>query len=449
MIDRRRLLRSGLLGLAGGSFLLGSRRSGAVGHPAGHSAGDPAGHPAGDPRVPGVSGVSGAPLETPEPASRSAGPRPPVVSPDSTTLPSRWEDGVKVFHLVAEPVQREFAPGLTVNCWGYNGHAPGPLIEAIEGERVRILVTNKLPEATSIHWHGVLVPNGMDGISGLNQPMIAPGETFQYEFTLHQHGTQMYHPHFDEMTQIGKGMMGFFVIHPRDAALGRVDRDFAIFLHEWAIQPGTAAPDPTVMTDFNVFTFNGRVYPGTSPLVVRRGQRVRLRLANLSMDSHPIHVHGVSFRVTGTDGGRVPESAQYPETTVNVAPGATRDIEFVANVAGDWAVHCHKTHHTMNQMAHGLPLMLGVDTSGTDEKVQKLLPQYMAMGRNGMGDMMKMGAPRNSIPMLGGEGPSGAIDMGGMFTILKVRDGIVGYEDPGWYSYPPGTQAHAVKVKGS
>ncbi|HEY0783244.1 MAG TPA: copper oxidase, partial [Thermoanaerobaculia bacterium] len=354
--------------------------------------------------------------------------------------------GVKVFRLVAEPVEREFAPGLTVHCWGYNGQAPGPTIEAFEGDRVRFLVTNKLPEATSVHWHGVLLPNGMDGVSGLNQPKIDPGETFRYEFTLRQSGTQMYHPHFDEMTQIAQGMMGFFVIHPREprAAREAVDRDFCIFLHEWALRPGTATPDPTVMTDFNVFTFNGKVYPATSPLVVRLGQRVRIRFANLSMDSHPMHLHGVHFRVTGTDGGPIPPAAQWREATTSVPTGTTRDIEFVADNPGDWALHCHKTHHTMNQMGHGLPLMLGVDTEGVEKKVQELVPGYMAMGETGMGEMMQMGAPRNSIPMVGGEGPEGSIDMGGMFTLVKVREGIASYADPGWYRYPKGTQAERV-----
>jgi len=426
MIDRRSLLRSGLLGLSASALLAGARRAAAVA-----------------PTLPRRR------REVPAETSAGAGPNPPVVTPDGSTLPWEWHDGVKVFRLVAEPVEREFAAGLKVHCWGFNGQVPGPTIEAVEGDRVRILVTNKLPEATSVHWHGVRVPNGMDGVSGLTQPMIAPGETFQYEFTLRQHGTQMYHPHFDEMTQIAMGMMGFFVIHPRDPGAARVDRDFCIFLHEWAIRTGAARPDPTVMTDFNVFTFNGRVYPGTSPLVARRGQKVRIRFANLSMDSHPMHLHGTSFRITGTDGGRIPESAQWPEATVNVPPGATRDIELVADAPGDWALHCHKTHHTMNQMAHGLPPMLGVDTAGLDDKVQELLPDYMAMGQNGMGDMMQMGAPRNSIPMLGGEGPHGAIDMGGMFTILKVREGIGSYEDPGWYAHPPGTQARAVKGKES
>ena len=181
--------------------------------------------------------------------------------------------------------------------------------------------------------------------------------------------------------------------------------------------------------------------------MARRGKRVRIRFGNVSMDNHPMHLHGVSFCVTGTDGGRIPDGAQWPAATLDVPPGTTRDIELVADAAGDWALHCHRTHHTMNQMAHGLPLMLGVDTTGVDDRVQRLLPDYMAMGQSGMGEMMGMGAPPNSVPMLGGRGPHGAIDMGGMFTLLKVRDGITGYADPGWYDNPPGTQARSIKRK--
>jgi FtsP/CotA-like multicopper oxidase with cupredoxin domain len=425
MIDRRSFLGSSLLGLAGGRWLGAARRAAGAALPRRGSGGASR-------RV--SSGVGGA-------AVGPGGRRVPVVTPDGSSLPWTLEGGVKVFRLVAEPVTRQLVPGLTVNCWGYNGQAPGPTIEAVEGERVRILVTNRLPEPTSVHWHGVRVPNGMDGVSGLDQAAIAPGETFQYEFTLRQHGTQMYHPHFDEMTQIARGMMGFFVIHPRDPGGAPPDRDFALFLHEWAIPPGTATPDPAVMTEFNVFTINGRAYPATSPLVARLGQRVRIRFANLSMDSHPMHLHGVVFRITGTAGGPIPASAQWPETTVDVPSGSTRDIDLIADAPGDWALHCHKTHHTMNQMAHNLPLMLGVDGSGLDEKVRALVPGYMAMGRSGMGDVMEMGAPLNSVPMLGGEGPEGRIDMGGMFTLLKVRQGIGTYEDPGWYRHPAGTQA--------
>ena len=368
----------------------------------------------------------------------------PVVMPNGATLPWRMEDGFKTFHLVAEPVKREFAPGMVVDCWGYNGMSPGPTIEAVEGDRVRIYVTNKLPERTSVHWHGVLLPNGMDGVAGLNQPHIEPGETYVYEFPLRQHGTQMYHPHSDEMVQMALGMMGFFLIHPRAAEAPRVDRDFCIMLHEWAIAPGTSRPNPAVMTDFNIFTFNSRVWPGTAPLVVKRGERVRVRLGNLSMDSHPIHLHGYSFEMTGTDGGRVPPSARLPETTVNVPVGATRDIEWVADEPGDWIFHCHKSHHTMNAMSHDLPNMIGVDQRSVEEKVRAVLPGYMSMGSTGMGNMMDMGRPKNTLPMMTGTGPFGPIEMGGMFTVLKVRDGITSYEDPGWYKQPEGTRARKV-----
>ena len=377
------------------------------------------------------------------PTPRAAGGYVPVITPNGGTLPWKMENGVKVFQLVAEPVKREFAPGMTVDCWGYNGQTPGPTIEAVEGDRVRFVVTNNLPERTSVHWHGVLLPNGMDGVSGLTQPHIEPGETYVYEFTLRQHGTLMYHPHSDEMVQMALGMMGFFVIHPK-AAETRIDRDFAIMLHEWFIAPGTSRPNPMVMTDFNIFTFNSRVWPGTAPLIAKKGDRVRVRLGNLSMDSHPIHLHGFQFHVTGTDGGRVPPGARWPETTVNVPVGATRDIEFTADAPGDWIFHCHKSHHTMNAMSHDVPNMIGVNQGSVEGKVKAVLPGFMAMGSNGMGGMMDMSRPKNTLPMMAGEGPFGPIEMGGMFTILKVRDGITSYDDPGWYKHPDGTTARKV-----
>ncbi|MCR4320131.1 MAG: copper oxidase [Candidatus Brocadiaceae bacterium] len=365
----------------------------------------------------------------------------PVVTLNGSTLPWKWDNGVKVFHLIAEPVKREFAPGMIVNCWGYNGQTPGPTIEAVEGDRVRLLVTNKLAEHTSIHWHGVLLPNGMDGVGGLTQRQIKPGETYVYEFTLCQHGTQMYHPHADEMVQMAMGMEGFFIIHPKETEQPRIDRDFCIFLQEWFVEPGTSTPNPNIMTDFNLFTFNSRVFPGTAPLVVRLGDRVRIRVANLSMDSHPIHLHGYSFKITGTDGGWIPATGQWPETTVNVPPGTTRDIQFVANAPGDWALHCHKNHHVMNAMNHDVPNMIGVKQSGVEGKVQNLLPDYMAMGETGMSEMasMNMPLPRNTLPMMTGKGPFGPIEMGGMFTVLKVHEGITCYDDPGWYQHPEGT----------
>lgn len=359
-----------------------------------------------------------------------------VVTPNGSTLPWKMVDGVKVYHLIAEEVKREIAPGLILDCWGYNGQTPGPTIEAVEGDRVRIYVTNKLPEPTTIHWHGVILPNGMDGVSGLNQKPIAPGETFKYEFTLRQHGTQMYHPHFDEMVQMGLGLMGMFIIHPKKTR--RVDRDFAIILNEWFVTPGTSRPNPQMM-DFNLFTFNSKAFPGTDPMVVKRGDRVRIRIGNLSaMDNHPIHLHGYSFKITATDGGPIAESAQWPEVTAIVPVGSTRDIEFVADNPGDWAFHCHMTHHIMNQMGHDAANMIGVDSIGVDKKIQKLIPGYMSMGQTGMGGMGDMGmpVPRNSIAMQGGTGPFGTIDMGGMMSVLKVRENLSTYdEDPGWYQH--------------
>jgi FtsP/CotA-like multicopper oxidase with cupredoxin domain len=377
-------------------------------------------------------------------ASAAGGRYTPVVTPNGSTLPWTFENGAKTFRLVAEPVKREFAPGMIVDAWGYNGQTPGPTIEAVEGDRVRIYVTNKLPEPTSVHWHGVLLPNGMDGVAGLNQPHIQPGETYVYEFALRQNGTLMYHPHSDEMVQMALGMMGFFIIHPRIPEEPRVDRDFAIMLHEWAIEPGASRPNPAVMTDFNLFTLNSRAWPGTAPLVAKKGDRIRVRFGNLSMDSHPMHLHGYRFETTGTEGGRVPASARIREATVNVPVGTARDIEWVADVPGDWAFHCHKSHHTMNAMSHDLPNMLGARHAGAEDKIRKLLPGYMPMGDTGMGETMDMGRPPNTLPMMAGDGPFGAVGMGGMFTIVKVRDHLTSYDDPGWYKQPEGTAARKV-----
>jgi len=374
----------------------------------------------------------------------------PVITPNGVALPWKIVDGVKVFHLIAEEVLHEFAPGISGRCWGYNGSVHGPTIEAVEGDRVRVYVTNKLPAPTTVHWHGVYLPAGMDGVGGLNQKPIQPGETFKYEWTFRQHGTLMYHSHHDEMTQMAMGMMGMIVVHPRaPSADYKVDRDFVIMLSEWRIRPGTSRPDPNEMTDFNLLTINARVFPGTAPLVCKKGDRVRIRIGNLSaMDHHPIHLHGHHFKVVATDGGPLPVSAQWPQTTVLVPTGSSRDVEFIADAPGDWAMHCHMTHHVMNQMGHNVPNMIGVDTSGIAKRARTLLPGYMSMGETGMGDMAGMGmpVPKNSIPMVGGNGPFDVITMGGMFTILKVREKLESYEDPGWYQYPPGSVADVAQA---
>src|SRR5213594_3569024 len=154
-----------------------------------------------------------------------------VITPNGSTLPWKIVGGVKIYHLIAQEVpNHEFAPGLVANCWGFNGQVHGPTIEAVEGDHVRIYVTNQLPAPTAVHWHGLFLPNGMDGVSGLTQKPIEPGDTFKYEFTLQQHGTHMYHSHHDEMTQMALGMLGLFIIHQRNPKGPRPERDFAFML---------------------------------------------------------------------------------------------------------------------------------------------------------------------------------------------------------------------------
>ena len=426
-ITRRDLIHTGL---AAGAVLVGARAATAQPH-TGH------GQPVPPPPTP-------TPTPRPaRPATRGARTAyTPVIVPNGATLPFKRKDGRKVFHLTAEPVKHELTTGLAIEAWGYNGSTPGPLIEVVEGDKVRIYVTNKLGEATSVHWHGVLLPNGMDGVAGLTQKAIPPGKTFKYEFTFTKPGTFMYHPHFDEMTQIALGMVGMIVVHPRRATERRRVRAYSLMTHEWKVDIGTGRPDPMAMNDFNVLTFNSKAFPATAPLVAETGDLVRIHLGNLGpMDHHPIHLHGYAFEVAYTDGGPVPASARWPETTILVPVGSVRVIEFVADAPGDWALHCHMTHHVMNQMGHDAPNLIGADVRGLDARVGRVVPDYMTMGEHGMGDMHGMALPKNSATMLGGKGPFGLIDMGGMFTIVKVRDRLKDGADPGWFGHPKGTVA--------
>lgn len=385
-----------------------------------------------------------SPTMQPPPAPGTGRPYNPVVTLNGWSLPWRMKDNVKEFHIVAEPVVRELAPGMKANLWGYNGTSPGPTIEAVEGDRVRIFVTNKLPEPTSIHWHGMLLPSGMDGVTGLTQPAIGVGKTFVYEFVLTKSGTFMYHPHADETLQLAMGMMGMFIVHPKDPRQYKVDRDFVFLLASYDIEPGAMTPKVNTMLDFNLWTWNSRVFPGIDPLVARTGDRVRIRVGNLTMTNHPMHLHGHHFEVTGTDGGWVPKAARWPEVTTDIAVGQMRAFEFDAT-AGDWAFHCHKSHHTMNAMGHDVPTMIGVDQRAVTEKITKLVPDYMQMGDKGMHDMaeMEMPLPDNTLPMMTGSGPFGGVGMGGMFSVVKVRDNVArgDFKDPGWFKHPAGTVA--------
>jgi manganese oxidase len=368
----------------------------------------------------------------------------PVATLNGWTLPWRMRDGIKEFHLVAEPVIREIAPGMKAHLWGYNGQSPGPTIEVVEGDRVRIFVTNRLDEHTSVHWHGQRLPNGMDGVAGLNQPSIKPGQTYVYEFLAQRAGTFMYHPHADETTQMAMGMMGFWVTHHKDPKLMPVDRDYVFLLNAYDISPGSYTPKVSTMLDFNFWTFNSRAFPGTAPMVARLGERVRIRVGNLTMTNHPIHLHGHEFVVAGTDGGWTPPGSRWPEVTTDIAVGQMRAIEFTAAAPGDWAFHCHKSHHTMNGMSHSVPNSLGAAQDSLARQIAALVPGYMNTG-GAMSDMhMDMPLPANTLPMMTGSGRYGDIEMGGMFTVMKIRERLAhgDYRDPGWYNAPAGSVAY-------
>jgi hypothetical protein len=271
-----------------------------------------------------------------------------VETPDVPDLSYRMDGNVKEFHLIAEPVKQEIVPGRVINLWGYNGSAPGPTIQVTQGDRVRIIVDNHLPEATSMHWHGFDIPNEMDGAPGSSQDPIAPGGRFVYEFTLNQQGTYFYHSHMAMQEMMG--MIGAFIMHPKEPYKPRVDKDYVIIVQEYAVLPNINVPNSMNM-EFNWLTFNGKSGPANTPLLARLGERVRLRFINLGMDHHPIHLHGHQFVVTGTEGGRQPESTWGPGNTVLVGVAQARDVEFVANNPGDWMLHCHLPHHMMNQMS--------------------------------------------------------------------------------------------------
>jgi FtsP/CotA-like multicopper oxidase with cupredoxin domain len=297
----------------------------------------------------------GGPIGSPTDRGKLVGGRrapglPPVAveTPDLPKLPWKMVGGVKEFHLHAQVVRREFLHNMTFWVWGYNGTMPGPIIEATTGDRVRIVVHNELPEPTTVHWHGLELPIKFDGVPGLTQDPIMPGKSFAYEFDLHQDGTFFYHSH-GPMQEV-MGMTGLFIIHPKVAYEPTVDKDFGLILQQFPILPQNDIPN-SLSEEFNFFTINGRSGPMTTPMVVRLGDRVRIRTMNLSaMHNHPMHLHGHTFWLTGNEGGRVPESAWIPSNNVLVSVGQARDVEFVANNPGDWLFHCHILHHMMNHM---------------------------------------------------------------------------------------------------
>jgi manganese oxidase len=278
----------------------------------------------------------------------------PVVTTEVGDLSYTMDGGAKVFHLVAEVLRQKIHPGKTIDAWGFNGSAPGPTIQVNQGDHVRVIFDNHLPEPSSIHWHGFEDMVGYDGMPGISQEPVKPGGRFVYEFDIHQAGTYFYHSHMamQEMT----GMLGGFIMHPSTPYHPHCDKDFLLHLQEYAVLPNNTVPN-TMNMEYNWLLLNGKAGPASTPLIVRLGDRVRLRFVNLGMDHHPMHLHGYTFHVTGTEGGRIQESAWWPGNTVLVGVAQARDVELTANRPGDWMLHCHLPHHMMNQMSSNVGSM--------------------------------------------------------------------------------------------
>jgi plastocyanin len=371
-----------------------------------------------------------------------------VVTLNGWTLPWRMNDGVKEFHLVAEPVVREVSPGFKVNMWGYNGQSPGPTIEVVEGDRVRIFVTNKLPEHTTIHWHGQRLPSGMDGVGGLNQRAIPVGKTFVYEFEARRPGTFMYHPHADEMVQMAMGMMGMWVTHPKakHPHISEVDRDFCFLLNAFDIEPGSKTPKVNTMTGLQHLVLEQPGVPGH-----RHAERAPER-PGAHPGGQPHHDQPpdppARARVSGHRHRRRPDPTQHALVRGHHRCGRGPDAPDRADRRRrgrlGHALPQEPPHHERHgaRRAHhdrrGPPRLV--------KKIQKVAPDYMLMGERGMADMgeMQMPMPDNTAPMMTGTGQFGPLEMGGMFTVFKVRkDQKPGdYKDPGPYKFPEGTVAY-------
>lgn len=308
------------------------------------------------------------------------------------------DGNVKVFRLIAQPIEQYITDGKMadydslipkenelpkgvmmhssikqkIRAWGFNGSTPGPTIEITEGDRVRIIVTNELPEPLSVHWHGLEIPNDQDGFAPFTQPVIMPGKSYTYEYTVYQSGTFFYHGEFNLAKSSLFGLTGAFVIHPKEYK-ETVDKQFVITLQEWRILPGNMYPD-LISMDFNWFTFNGRAAPSIPAMTVKQNERIRIRFINMSMDNHPIHWHGHTGWIVGTEAGPIPKAAQWPVNSVDIPPGASRDVEFVAWNPGVWAFHCHKLHHVMNAHAD---IPMGVMPHGGMFTVLHVIPKNL------------------------------------------------------------------------
>lgn len=259
--------------------------------------------------------------------------------------------GVKVFNFETSLIRWNILKDVQVAAYAVNRQVPGPRLALTQGDRVRINVKNNLPESTTIHWHGLIVPNPVDGPADVTQKPIKPGQTFTYEFTVNQAGTYFYHSHRNPDRQQGLGLYGALVVKPRDAAREpKADLDYVLQLQEWLQRDGYTFPAMIMEGALpNFFTINGKAYPETETIRMRVGQRVRLRFVGSNNNFvHPMHVHGGPFEVVARDGEPLRESARYLADTVNVGPGQRYDVIWRAREKGTWLIHCHIPHHTTN-----------------------------------------------------------------------------------------------------
>ncbi|MBZ9884347.1 DUF4396 domain-containing protein [Mesorhizobium sp. CA10] len=282
-------------------------------------------------------------------------------------LPFRMENGVKVFELRPSVIRWHILPDVTVDAYAYNGQIPGPRIHIRQGDRVRINVTNALPKETTVHWHGLILPNQMDGPAEITQAPIEPGQTYSYEFTATQHGTYFYHPHAKPDRTQALGLYGALIIDPASPADEvAADHDYVIELQEWLVREGLTYPAMPMDGGMpNFFTINGKAYPSTDTIHMKVGETLKVRFIGSNNGFiHPMHIHGGPFEVVARDGETIPVAARFLADTVNVGPGQRYDVVWTARRPGRWLIHCHIPHHTTNNNAEekgGGGLMVVID----------------------------------------------------------------------------------------
>jgi len=284
-------------------------------------------------------------------------------------LAFRMENGIKVFDLTTSVVKWSIMPGVTVDAYAYNGMIPGPRIHIRQGDRVRIDVHNHLPEATTVHRHGLILPNNMDGPAEITQAPIKPGGSYSYAFTAVQHGTYFYHPHAKPDRTQALGLYGALIIDPANPADEvPADHDYVIQLQEWLKKDGLTFPAmPMDAMQPNYFTINGKAYPSTDVVHMKVGETLKVRFIGTNAGFiHPMHTHGGPFEVVARDGATIPASARFMADTVNVGPGQRYDVIWTARLPGKWLIHCHIPHHTENnntETGGGGGLMVVIDVA--------------------------------------------------------------------------------------